>query len=350
MSEIGIGIVGSGNISKIHILALNSMNIIFDNLEFKPKLLGVCSRSGIDKFKIFNKATNDLLELLKDERISAIDICTPNFMHLEQGRDVILSGKSIYMEKPLSMDVNEGKELVDLCNSENVINQVALMYRFTPAVVMAKDFIERGELGEILNFRVSLYHKGYLNSERPISWRLRSEKSGGGALMDLGIHVADLVRFLLGEVSEVRGRTTTYFKQRYIDSNKKEMVEADVDEWAMLDINLQDGGYGTLEVSRISSDLTEDTIFEIYGTKGKIKISTQHMSYPEIYLHNKGYLVKGHLERTSEFAKYHETIYPNSKFDMGWNLNAHMTSLMNFLINIQKGKIIYKETPTFKET
>lgn len=349
MKNIGIGIVGSGNIAKLHILALNAINLVFDDMGMKPDFRCICSRSGMDKFGLFKRVTKDISELLQDEEINMVDICTPNFLHLEQGREVLLSKKNIYVEKPIAMDVEEGKELVELCRIKGVINQTALMYRFVPAVVMARDFIKSGQLGDILNFRATLFHNGYLDSQRPMSWRLSKEKSGGGALMDLGIHMADLVRFLLGEITDLRGRTSTYFKERYRDNRKDEKVKADVDEWALLDINLQNGGYGTLEVSRISSDLTEDTIIEIYGTKGKIKISTGHMSYPEIYLHKKGQLIRGEIERISTFSKYHASIYPNRKLDMGWNFNAHMASLMNFILNINSGIIVYDETPTLEE-
>ncbi|WP_202709562.1 Gfo/Idh/MocA family protein [Sporosalibacterium faouarense] len=349
MGDINIGLVGSGNISKIHILGLKAMDIIFDDIDVKHNFKGICTRSGVDKFGIFDYATDDLNELLEDKSINMVDICTPNFLHLEQGSKAIRADKNIYMEKPIAKNLAEGEKLVELCKSKDVINQVALMYRFVPSVVMAKDYIRDGKLGEILNFRVTLYHKGYLNEERPISWRLKNDKSGGGALMDLGIHMADLVRFLLGEVKDVRGRTSTYFKERYKDSSLTEKVSADVDEWALLDINLKNGGYGTLEVSRISSDITEDTVFEVYGTKGKLKISTDHMDYPEIFLHDKGHLLKGELERTSDFSKYHKSIFPSAKFDMGWNLNAHMSSLINFILNIKQNKIVHSETPTLEE-
>jgi len=202
--------------------------------------------------------------------------------------------------------------------------------------------------GEILNFNFRLYHNSYLDSERPISWRLRKDRAGGGALMDLGIHLADLVRFLLGEVEEVQGRTNTYFTERYKTKKRQEKVEVDVDDWAQLDIILENGGYGSLEVSRISSEIKEEAALEIYGTKGSIKIIDNQPNYPEIYVHNKGQLHRGDLERTSEYSKYQENIYPSYKLDLGWFVNTHLASLLNFMLNIKAGEIKYSETPTFE--
>lgn len=349
MREIGVGIVGLGGIAKIHLITMNSMNLVFNNLPIKPKLIGISTRKGKTDLGLFEFETDKLQGLLSSKEVEMVDLCTPNFMHFQQGKEVVLAGKNIYMEKPVSKDINEGRKLVNLCKEKGVINQVALMYRFMPAVVLARDYIKVGKLGDILNFRATLYHKGYLNSERPMSWRLDKKMSGGGALMDLGIHMADLVRFLLGEVKEVRGKTSTYFKERYKDATKSEMVKVDVDEWALLDMTLENGAYGTLEVSRISSDLREETVFEVYGTKGKVKITTLYPDYPEIFIHEKGRLLMGNIERISEFSKYHKSIYPGSKFDMGWFINAHLSSMLNFMLNINEGCIKYNETPNLEE-
>jgi predicted dehydrogenase len=349
LREIGVGIVGLGGIAKIHLIAMNSMNLIFDNLSVKPKIVGICTRKGKTDLGLFDFETDNLHELLSSKSIDMIDICTPNFLHFEQGKETILARKNIYMEKPISNNINEARKLVNICKEKEVVNQVAFMYRFMPAVVLARDYIKAGKLGDILNFRATLFHKGYLNSERPMSWRLDKKMSGGGALMDLGIHMADLIRFLLGEVKEVRGKTSTYFKERYKDSTRNEMVKVDVDEWALLDITLENGAYGTLEVSRISSDLREETVFEVYGTRGKVKITTVSPDFPEIFIHEKGRLLIGDIKRISEFSKYHKNIYPGSKFDMGWFINSHLASILNFMLNIKEGYIKYMETPTLEE-
>ncbi|MPW25674.1 gfo/Idh/MocA family oxidoreductase [Alkalibaculum sp. M08DMB] len=348
MNDINIGLIGYGGIAKTHIIAIKWLELIGNEINFNPVLKGLCT-SKENCMSPFEYATCEFENLLSDNSLDVIDICTPNFLHFEQGVKVLEAGKHIYMEKPVSKDIAEGIKLANISEGSSLINQVALMYRFFPAIVMAKDYIGSGQLGDILHFRFALYHSGYLNPNRPMSWRLQSDQSGGGAAMDLGIHMADLVRFLLGEVKEVMGQTSIYFKERYKNANSNEKVQADVDEWTLLNINLVNGGKGTLEVSRITSDITEDTIIEIYGSKGNIKISSNNLDYPSIYKHTRGIQEIGKLEYVSDFGLFIKKAYPNNKNDLGWHTNAHLTSLCNMLSNVHQNKIIYSETPTIKE-
>ncbi|MFZ7133602.1 MAG: Gfo/Idh/MocA family protein [Eubacteriales bacterium] len=348
MKKINIGIVGFGGIAKTHVIATQWMNMMDHETLYFPHLRGVCTRQNI-KHNFFDYSTADLNDLVQDEEIQIIDVCTPNFLHYQQGLKIIEGKKNIYMEKPIAKDIHEARILAETCDKQALINQAALMYRFYPAVVMARDYIQNNLLGDILHFRFALYHNGYLDENRPISWRLQHHMCGGGALMDLGIHMADLLRFLLGEVESVMGQTNTYFKQRYKDKSLREKIDANVDEWARLHLNLKNGGRGTLEVSRITSDLKEDTLVEIYGTKGNIKITSDNMYYPTIYHHKRGILEAGRLAPMSEFSEMVQKTYPSHKFDLGWHNNGHFTSLQNMLGNVFEEKIRYQETPTLTE-
>lgn len=348
MKKINIGLVGYGGIAKTHIIALKWLKLIGSNIDINPVLKGLCtSKEGCAS--PFEYSTNQLEDLLLDEDVDMVDVCTPNFLHYEQGVKILQAGKHIYMEKPVSKDLRDGVKLVKLCENSSVVNQVALMYRFLPAVVMAKEYIESGQLGDILHFRFALYHSGYLDENRPMSWRLLSEKSGGGAGMDLGVHMADLVRFLLGEVREVMGQTSIYVKERYKNTSIKEKVKSDVDEWTLLNIHLVNGGIGTLEVSRITSDLTEDTIIEIYGSNGNIKINSNNFDFPSVFSQSTGIQQVGKIDYITEFGKFIHRAYPNHKNDLGWHTNAHLASLCNMLYNVSENKIVHLQTPTFKE-
>ncbi|NTW72725.1 MAG: Gfo/Idh/MocA family oxidoreductase [Eubacteriaceae bacterium] len=349
MKKINLGIVGYGGIAKIHMIAMNAMKIMFEDMPYSPDYTAVATSQKDIEYPVFDNTVSDLSELLKDSSIAAIDVCTPNFLHFQQGKSIIEAGKHIYMEKPVAKDLHEAQELARLAEASGLVNQSALMYRFLPAIVIAKDHIAVGAIGEVLHFRFVLYHSGYLDASRPMSWRLSHEKSGGGALVDLGIHMADSLRFILGEVDSLMAQTNIHFKERFKDSKKTEKVPSEVDEWAMLHLNMKSGAKGTLEVSRITADLKEDTIIEIFGTKGSLKITSDDVDNPSIYSHEKGLLEKGKFERISDFAKYHKTIYPSNKFDLGWAVNAHLASLKNFLNNVDAGRIVYKETPDFTE-
>jgi predicted dehydrogenase len=349
MQKINLGVVGYGGIAKIHAIGLYAMKTMFEDMEYSPELYAAVSSKKDLGFPGFEYVTSDLQRLLDDPKVHALDVCTPNFLHYEQGTRVLASKKPLYMEKPVAKDIHHAKELAEIAEASQIVNQSALMYRFLPAIAMAKDLISSGKIGDIIHFRFALYHKGYLDSQRPMSWRLSQDKAGGGALVDLGIHMADSVRFLLGEPQKLMAQTDIYYKERYADSSRTSKVPSEVDEWALLNLVMESGAKGTLEVSRITSDLKEDTIIEIFGSKGSIKIHSDDVDFPTVYLQDTGLMERGAVRAEGDFAKYHKTIYPSHKFDLGWMVNAHLASMKNFLNNVNAGKILHPETPTLKE-
>ncbi len=347
MKRVNIGVVGFGGIAKVHALAAYAMQVFYD-LPFKPEFLKVYRREKQGDNPIFKDVVTSLNELLGDPEIDLIDICTPNHLHYDQVKKALEYNKAVYCEKPLALNFEEAKSLVDLVEEKKLINQVAFMYRFMPAVVRARDYLLSGELGEIIHFKFGLFHKGYLN-DRPLSWREQMKYSGGGALMDLGIHMADLVRFMLGDIHSVRAELHTQFKERLISGGAGAKGEVDVDQYAKVDVKLAKAGMGTIECSRISSDLRERTVIEIYGTKGSIKISSEEPRYPVIHKHQENVSYTGDILGQSPFYEFIKKIYPPEKTSLGSAVDMHLASLYNLLFNFTQGKIVYPETPTFNE-
>jgi len=222
------------------------------------------------------------------------------------------------------------------------------MYRFMPAVAQARDMINNGEIGQILNFKATMLHSGYLDPLRPISWKLKKATSGGGAILDMGIHLVDAVRFMLGEIKSLKAESRTYFKERP-SHGAGVLEEVDVDDWTAVDVELKSGAWGRIEASRISAEMEEETRFEIYGTYGSIKISTKRPEYAVLYKKRENAVFSGIYGGEGPFTRYLRGIYPGEKFSMGYMVNMHMASLINFFTNIAEGKVVYQETPTFEE-
>lgn len=347
--EIKLGFVGLGYIGTIHATACFAMPLIFKNLPFKIKFGSVCKNdiNGIPYF--FEGGVKTVDELLEDKNLNAVDICTPNFLHKQQAIEVMKRNLNVYLEKPIGLNGEEALELANMANDKNIINQAALMYRFMPAINQARDMIKNGEIGDVLNFKALMLHSGYLDPKRPMSWKMRFDTSGGGSIIDLGIHLIDAVRFMLGEVDEVQANSKTYFKERPVSKTVGEYEEVDVDDWTEARITMKNGAWGTVETSRISAEIEEETQFLIYGTKGSIKISTKEPRYAHLYVKNENQYTIGAYKNKSTFSKYLETIYPDPKYSLGFMVDMHLASLMNFFLNIVEGKIVHKETPTFDE-
>ncbi|MEC9488694.1 MAG: Gfo/Idh/MocA family oxidoreductase [Halanaerobium sp.] len=272
---IKVGLVGFGSIGRVHTMANLVMPVVLKDLPFKLTLGKVYRKHQEGSLALGEGYATSLEEILQDEATNVVDICTPNHLHREQALGAIEYRKDLYLEKPLGNKYHEAGLLTEEAEEAGVANQTAFVYRFLPAVVSLRDLVREKSIGEIIDFQVVCWHSSYLNRERPISWKLKEETSGGGPLLDLGIHLIDMVRFVLGEVAEVSSEMKTVIKQRP-EKGQEELQEVDVEDWARTRLSLENGIEGIMEVSRVASVLEQKTEFIILGTKGSIKFSTDN--------------------------------------------------------------------------
>src|SRR5205085_4705885 len=113
------------------------------------------------------------------------------------------AGKHIYCDKPLTRTLAEAEEVAEAARTAEVIHRMTFNYRFAPAMLRAKQLVDEGFLGDLYHFRGLYLHAGYIDPKRPHTWRLDMARSGGGAIMDLGAHIVDLVRYLIGDFDAV---------------------------------------------------------------------------------------------------------------------------------------------------
>ena len=286
-------------------------------------------------------------ELDKLSEVDLVDICTPNFLHYRQIERLLKYNLNLYCEKPLGINYKESDELTKRVNQKSLINQVALVYRFLPAIAKTKALIEEGFIGQVISFDAQLLHSSYLNPKRPMNWRLEKNKSGGGALLDLGIHLVDIIRFILGEIKFLQAITKTVFEKRFENQNENKKVNVDVEDWGKINIELENNIYGTLEASKVSFNPNKDFVLEIYGTAGMIRITNKTEILPEYYgIKND----KEEMENIdNEFSKFVRAIYPSHKISLGLLVNLHLASQFNMLLNIKNKEKRFEEIPDFRE-
>lgn len=313
MQDINYAIIGFGGIAKTHAIGSYAANFLF-SLPFNLNLTDVVTRKPIKNIIPGSKSTTSMDEVLSNPDIHFIDVCTPNDSH----RDIILkalkSKKAIYCEKPLAESYKSAFEISNAINKSRVKNAVALIYRFLPAIGLIKEEIEENSIGDIIDFKIKLYHKSYLNPNKKASWRT-SAASGGGALLDLGVHLVDIIHFTLGDIEEVNCKNRIYFEDR-----------TSVDEISECKLRLNNNIKGTLEVSRIFADMKEETTYEIYGTKGSIKMNCNNPYTIELYSYeNNSITIKSQSRKkcTLDF-------YPGEKNSLGFLQDCHMASIINF--------------------
>jgi predicted dehydrogenase len=285
---VGIGIVGYGMIGKVHTFAHRSLPLFYDPLPIQTRLVGVCTtrRESAEKAKAqagFEFATTDPAELLAHPDITVVHCCTPNDAHHDFLLAAIRAGKHIYCDKPLTRTLHEAESVCQEAEAHpNRIYRMTFNYRFAPATLRAKQLVAEGFLGEIYQFRGLYLHAGYIDPNRPRTWRTQKEKSGGGAIMDLGVHVFDLMRWLVGEMTVVSAQLTTRIPERP-DTKTGALVPVDVDDIAIAQVRTESGAIGVIEASRLATGVQDELRFEIHGSKGAIAWNLMDPDFLTVY-------------------------------------------------------------------
>jgi predicted dehydrogenase len=192
----------------------------------------------------------DYHELLDQPEIKAAIVCLPNALHAEAAIATLQSGKHLYLEKPLAVDLEDGRKLLEAWRRSGQVAMIGFSYRFNPLHLEVRRHLRAGLLGELIGAR-SVFTTA---PHRVTEWK-QTRHTGGGALLDLASHHVDLVRFWFGkEVIEVRAAVVS------------QRAEADC---ATLDLRLADG---VLVQSFFSTGSVDDDRFEIYGRAGKLSL------------------------------------------------------------------------------
>jgi len=208
-------------------------------------------------------------ELLADETVEAVSICSPNFLHSTHTIQAMRAGKDVLCEKPMAADVAEAQKMIDVQKETGRILMLGHNQRFVRTHIRAKELLEAGAIGKILSLRTNFKHEGpetwsIENSNK--TWFFSKSKAGFGVLGDLGSHKLDLVRFLMGdEIESIFAMVTT------LDKRDAEGNLIDLDDNAFCTFKMRSGLPGTMSVSWTNYGV-EDNSTVIYGTKGTMKI------------------------------------------------------------------------------
>src|SRR4029077_9651096 len=234
-NTLNIGLIGSGFMGQAHADAYRRAGILYRNLPRTPVLYAVAdqndalaeqSRSRLG----FEKAYGDWRRLIEDPEVDVIDITTPNNLHVEPALVAIEAGKHVYCEKPMAVKVEDAQRMDAAARKAGVHTLVAFNNLKTPAALVAKQIIERGEIGAPVRFR-GRFDQGFFNDPSlPWSWRCSRELAGTGALGDLGAHAVSVAQFLMGDLTEVSAQSQIIFKERPVpefDAGYGSTVSAD---------------------------------------------------------------------------------------------------------------------------
>jgi predicted dehydrogenase len=220
--------------------------------------------------------------MLENDAIQVFDNGGSNDIHAEPCIAAAGAGKHVFCEKPLGRTAEESKSMLDAVEKAGVKHMVAFNYRFVPAIMQAKKIIESGKLGRIFHWRASYLQEWIIDPNFPKIWRLDKSVAGSGALGDLGAHVIDLARFLVGEPKKVMGMTKTFIEERPLpDGNGTGKV--DVDDAFVALFEFENGALGTVEASRFCHGHKNYEILEINGENGSIRFNLERLNELDVF-------------------------------------------------------------------
>ncbi|MFS0592436.1 Gfo/Idh/MocA family oxidoreductase [Cytobacillus horneckiae] len=260
MSKLKVAVVGCGSIAK-------HRHLIEYAAHPEVEITAVCDKVAerakeiAEKYNV--KAYTSYEELLATEEIDAVSVCTPNYLHAPVSIAALNAGCHVLCEKPMASSREEAEQMIKAAEKNNKKLMIAHNQRFVLSHVKARQLIESGEVGKIYSFRTTFGHGGpeSWSADGKESWFFKKDQAFIGAMGDLGVHKADLLRFLLGEeFVEVAS---------FVETSAKE--NTNVDDNAVFILKSESGVIGTLAASW-AYNAGEDNSTIIYGEKAILRL------------------------------------------------------------------------------
>ena len=255
---IGVGIIGCGAISRMHIASYNDIpeteiRAVASKSEASARRKG--EELGVDWY-------TDCNELLARDDIQLVSVCTPSGAHAEACIAAANAGKHVVVEKPLDVTLEKIDEIIEACRKNNVKLNCIFNNRYRPGNVFFKKAIEEGRFGRLINANMSV--RWYRTPEyyQKSSWHGKSALDGGGALMNQSIHYVDLLLWFAGEVESLHAYKDALLHTSYID----------VEDTAAAVVRFRNGAIGTV-LATTSVYPGYPAMIQIAGERGSAAIA-----------------------------------------------------------------------------
>jgi predicted dehydrogenase len=291
MTQIGIGIVGGGYMGKAHAVAMAAVAAIFDTA-LRPSLEMICTTSeagAADKARQFGfrRSTSDWRRLVDDSAVEAIVIASPQETHRDIALAAFAAGKHVLCEKPLGLGLEESRVMTEAAERSGCVHMVGFNYIRTPASQLARQIIERGEIGAISFLRAEHTEDFLADASLPGDWRTRGRANGN--MGDLAPHIVNAALALAGPIVSLVADIAT------VHAVRGGAAVANDDQSAIM-CRFASGAMGQLFVSRVATGRKMGYAYEIYGSSGAIRFDQEDQN--ALWL----YRAKGPEERRG-FAK-----------------------------------------------
>lgn len=283
--KLRIGVIGAGSISESHLGAYSK------NPEVE--LVAICdlneerARAKADKYNIPNVYT-DYNALLAESSIDGVSICTWNNSHAPISIAALNAGKNVLCEKPLCKTVEEAYAVEEAVKKSGKTLQVGFVRRYASNTRIVKEFMENGDIGEVYYAKASCIRR----LGNPGGWFADVERSGGGPIIDIGVHVIDLCWYLMGrpKVKSISGNTYNKLGNRVNIQNLSYYKAADwnpdnntVEDMANALIRFENGASLLVDVSFTLHAKKDEITVKLFGEKGGVELGPELTFISEKY-------------------------------------------------------------------
>ncbi|MEU1040395.1 Gfo/Idh/MocA family oxidoreductase [Streptomyces sp. NPDC005907] len=301
---LGVGLIGYAFMGAAHSQGWRTVGHVFD-LPLRPVLAAVCGRDGQAVRAMADRhgwaaAETDWRALIARDDVDLVDICTPGDSHAEIALAALAAGKHVLCEKPLANSVAEAEAMTRAAEDaarRGQMSMVGFNYRRVPATSLARSMVAEGRLGALRHVRVTYCQDWLVDREFPLTWRLRRELAGSGALGDLGAHIVDLAQFLAGEpVTGVSALTETFVRERPLpvgassglsaagvpddgaDDPPAALGTVTVDDAALFTGRFASGALASFEATRFATGRKNALRIELNGERGSLAFDLERLN------------------------------------------------------------------------
>ena len=272
-TKLNVAMIGSGFIANVHSNAFRQVGHFFDvPYDVCCKVICGRDRSKLEKTASrwgWDELETDWQKVVTRSDIDAVDIAVPNALHAAIAIAAAEAGKIVLCEKPLASSLEEAERMTRAV--QRIHNAVWFNYRRVPAVVLAKQLITEGRIGETFHYRALYLNQSGNNPSKGNTWRYKRSEAGMGAAGDLLSHSLDLALYLNGAVTELCAMMHTFAANR------------DVDDATMVMARFANGSIGTFEASRYGVGCQNRNAFEVNGSKGMLSFTLEEMNQLGFY-------------------------------------------------------------------
>lgn len=277
--QLGVGVVGVGGMGLTHAGAYmldNRVRVIAGCDVNKSRLREFVDgnwpkvnyyEGDFEPLYKIKKGYTDYRELIKDPDVDIVSVCTPNKFHYPIAKTALENGKHVLVEKPMTLNYEEAKDLLDLAGKKGRLLAVGQVWRFHSHIQYAKGIIKTGILGDIVKLKGYGIHEDWIPTE---GWFIDPELAGGGALIDMGIHPIDTIRFLLegASVTRVYADMTTVYGDYEVEDVGVVQMKFSNEALAIVEF-----GWGNPHKDGVESSV------QIFGTKGYMRVFPTAIKY-----------------------------------------------------------------------